>query len=287
VNIKPRRKHTFSGAFLGAAFAALLSTQATAKGAMCHESHVSVDRQNLWVDLQGSDSPTVVFEAGNGNDSSVWTDIAPRVRQLGVRTFVYDRAGLGKSKPRVGPYKVEREVGFLRGALRQCGVRGSLILVAHSYGGLMALLMASADSNVDGIVLLDAAIPQTFTNSEVVVTLAEFRPQYAEVRREAPELAAAIIPLMEAMPASLRRVQAAKVPTNLPIIDVVADSAKYTRDEAKQIHDQGHIAFVAESSARELVIAKGSGHKIMIDSPDTVLYAIERMLTLVGGAQSR
>ncbi len=277
------RRHELkcSIAVLGAAFTVLLPPQARAKGVSCHETSVSVDSQNLWVDLQGHGSPTVVFESGNGNDSSVWAAITPRVRQLGVRTFVYDRAGLGKSRPRVGPYRIDREVGFLARVLRKCEVRGPLILVAHSYGGLMALLMSSANSDVDGIVLLDATVPQTFTEGEVAATLAEVRPQYPEVRRGAPELAATIIPLMEAMPATMQRLKAVTIPRDLPIIDVVADSATYTREDAKAIHDQGHVAFVAQSPARELVTARGSGHKIMIDTPDVAVEAIRRMVTLV------
>ena len=50
---------------------------------------------SLWVSIRGTGSPTVVFEAGGGEDSSVWTELEAEVRnRYAVRTMLYDRAGL-------------------------------------------------------------------------------------------------------------------------------------------------------------------------------------------------
>lgn len=75
----------------------------------------------------------MVFESGNGNDSTVWEVITPRVRALGVRTFAYDRAGLGRSDPAPATYTVEAELGRLQRVLRLCQVTGPILFVAHSY----------------------------------------------------------------------------------------------------------------------------------------------------------
>lgn len=77
----------------------------------------------LWVDDEGAGPVTVVFESGNGKDSTVWDAIAPRVRALGARTFAYDRAGLGRSDPAPATYTVEAELARLQRVLRMCRVR--------------------------------------------------------------------------------------------------------------------------------------------------------------------
>ena len=56
----------------------------------------------------------MVFEAGGGEDSSVWAELGPAVRaRNGVRTMVYDRAGLGRSRPNTPPYRIDDEADAL------------------------------------------------------------------------------------------------------------------------------------------------------------------------------
>jgi pimeloyl-ACP methyl ester carboxylesterase len=61
---------------------------------------VDVGGYGLWMRSQGEGAPTIVFESGGGDDSSVWSNIEPLIRERAeVRTIVYDRAGLGKNLP--------------------------------------------------------------------------------------------------------------------------------------------------------------------------------------------
>src|SRR5262249_22103645 len=161
---------------------------------------------------EGAGEISVAFEAGGGNDSSVWTEIAARIRATGVRTFTYDRAGLGRSGLGPSPYTIEGEVQTLRAAMTACDVRGPVLLVAHSYGGAIALLAAAQDDRVAGLLLIDALVPEATPKSEVDAVLATFRPQYDELRKQAPELAKAMIPLMEAYPVTVQRLDAVRLP---------------------------------------------------------------------------
>jgi len=233
----------------------------------------------LWVQVAGDGEPTVVFEAGGGEDSSAWAKLEPEVRQrIGVRTVLYDRAGLGKSSPAAGPYRIDDEVAALRRALDRFGVRGPLVLVAHSYGGFIATLVAASEPRVVGVVFVDANLPEFFDDAEVAHLQAQLEPRFAQLERTNPALARVMIPLVRAYPDTVRRVRAVTFPPALPTIDIVAEHSWGDTDDENAAMRRAHEAFVAGSPAREAVLATGSGHHVMRDRPDVVIDAIARVV---------
>lgn len=245
--------------------------------APCSGRAVDVGSYRLWTDLQGTGHTTVVFEAGGGADSSVWSAIVPQVRSLGLKTLVYDRAGLGRSEPRPGDYSAGRDARDLRTLLDRCGVDGRVLIVSHSYGGFVTLLTAAEDRRVAGLALVDANVPGYFTPARLDALLAEYRPRYAELRDKAPQLAAVMIPMMEAYPASARAVAAARLPEGLAIIDIVAERSWATTPADAQAMREAHAAFVRASSARSAVLATGSSHNVMGDRPELIVDAVRRL----------
>jgi pimeloyl-ACP methyl ester carboxylesterase len=238
----------------------------------------------LWTSVAGSGSPTVVFEAGGGDDSSVWAPIEPEIRErVGVTTFLYDRAGLGRSDPPpVGEYRIDDEAAALRRALDERSVSGPIILVAHSYGGFVATLVAAADPRVAGAVLVDANLAAFFDEAEVERQLALYTPQFPALEEQAPELARVMIPLMRAYPETARRLRTVDYPPSLPTIDVVAEHSWGATPAQNEAMRRAHAEFVAAApETREAVLAEGSGHYVMRDRPDVVLDAIARMVARV------
>jgi pimeloyl-ACP methyl ester carboxylesterase len=237
------------------------------------------DGPQLWVQVAGDGDPTVVFDAGSGEDSSVWANIEPEVRQrIGVRTVVYDRAGLGKSAPAPGAYRIDDEAAALRHALDRFGVRGSIVLVAHAYGGFVATLVAASDPRVVGVVFVDADLPEFFDDAEIAHLQTQLIPKVAELARSNPALAHVMMPLVQAYPDTVKRVRAVTFPPALPVIDIVAEhSWDDTEDETAAMR-RVHAAFVAASPAREAVLATGSGTQVIRDRPDVVLDAIARIV---------
>src|ERR1043165_2086155 len=133
----------------------------------------------LWAEVRGDGSPTVVFEAGGGEDSSVWADVEQEVRRrLAVRTLVYDRAGLGQSVPTEPPYRIDDEAEALRQELDRHGIAAPVVLVAHSYGGFVSTLVAAADERIAGVVLVDANLASFMDEAQLEKMLATYRPQY-------------------------------------------------------------------------------------------------------------
>jgi pimeloyl-ACP methyl ester carboxylesterase len=224
---------------------------------------------------------TVAFEAGFGNDSTVWSAIAPRIRAAGVQTFVYDRAGMGKSTiDTSAPYSLDNDVHIVTTMWTRCGIEGPIVMVGHSYGGAIGVVAATEDPRIRGVVLVDAMVPGIWPPSELTKNLTTMRAQYDEIRAKAPELAKVAIPWAEALPATLQRLDAVVVPDALPVIDIVAEKGQET-PEATQLWREAHERFTAAHPHRESVLATGSSHKVMIDKPELVVDAILRVVAQV------
>ena len=236
----------------------------------------------LWVSIRGAGSPTVVFEAGGGEDSSVWSELEPEVRdRYRVRTMLYDRAGLGRSPPNPRPYRIDGEADALRLELDRHGITTPVVLVAHSYGGFVATMVAGTDPRVTGVVLVDANLAGFFDDARTERLLATYRPQFAALEQAAPELAKVMIPVVEAYPATVARLRQVDIPAATPIIDIVAERTWVETPEEIEAMRQAHRDFVAASPHRRAVFAEGSGHHVMRDRPEIVLAAIAEVVAAV------
>lgn len=151
------------------------------------------DDRSIWVRCAGTGSPTVVLIAGKGNGAADWLDILapddpvrdapgddlplgmgsivpsddavfPSVARF-TRVCAYDRpdirVGAEVTTPRAQPHTVDADVDDLHAMLDALGESGPYVLVAHSYGGLIADLFARTHPHdVSGLVMLDAATAQ-------------------------------------------------------------------------------------------------------------------------------
>jgi len=103
----------------------------------------------------GKGSPTVVFDAGEGDWSPAWATVQPEVSKW-TRSCSYDRSGAGFSELGPLPTNVERFAEELHSALHNGGIAGPYVLVGHAYGG--DVMRAFADRylrDVAGMVLVD------------------------------------------------------------------------------------------------------------------------------------
>lgn len=118
---------------------------------------IGIGSRRLHLFCAGNTSgPTVVFEAGSGNDSTLWIGIV-RLFARHARACTYDRAGLGWSDPAPGAQTLRNRAEDLQILLTNAGVLGPLILVGHSYGGYIVRSFAKLyPDKVVGIVLVDA-----------------------------------------------------------------------------------------------------------------------------------
>ncbi len=238
----------------------------------------NAEGEGLWMRVSGTGDQTVVFISGNGNDSSVWAGIEAQVRDMGARTVVYDRAGLGQSALTEGPYQIQDEADTLKQALAQNGVEGPLVLVAHSYGGLIAALVAEGDMDVGGVVFVDALLPADLSDKIVSGVLAEYTPRFKALEEAAPALARAIIPVVNAYPETAERMKNVSFAPSVAFIDILAEQTWVSQPEQIAHIQRVHADFVAASDGRSSVLATGSSHNVMRDKPEIIIRAISRML---------
>lgn len=103
----------------------------------------------------GHGSPTVLFEAGLGDQIRAWALVQPAIAKA-TRACAYDRAGLGFSDPSGRPGTPANAVDDLQRLLVAASIKPPYILVGHSLGGMYAQLFADRHrSEVAGMVLVD------------------------------------------------------------------------------------------------------------------------------------
>jgi pimeloyl-ACP methyl ester carboxylesterase len=123
----------------------------------------------------GHGKPTVLFNAGSGDWGATWGAVQSAIARR-TRTCTWDRAGFGFSSASIAPQTIVETTKDLEMALRANKIEGPFIIVAHSLGGLEALLFADHHkSAVVGMVLVDPTFPDTI----------------ARLHKAAPSLAAA------------------------------------------------------------------------------------------------
>ncbi len=231
---------------------------------------------------RGEGSPTLVFESGGGNDSTVWSSVEPEIREkAGVSTILYDRAGLGKSDPKPGPYAIEDEVTTLRRLLDSSGVAGPLMLVTHSYGGFVSYLMAATDSRVVGVAFADANLPEIFDEVVVAEIMAKHEPEIAELERTNSAYARTMVKVLRAFPETARKARTVEFPRSIPAMDITVEHPTVDSQEELAAYHRAHSSFVAGSPFRTGVFAAGSTHFVIRDRPNLVIDTVVRLVKQV------
>jgi len=118
---------------------------------------IDIGGYRLHLHCLGTGEPTVVLEAGLNEFSVVWMQVQIAAAKFS-RTCAYDRAGFGWSERGLLPRTGRNMVSELYALLRRAGIAGPLVLVGHSFGGLLVREYAEAHPDeVVGLVLVDAA----------------------------------------------------------------------------------------------------------------------------------
>ena len=250
--------------------------------ARCQETDTLVDvgghRLHFHI-LRGRGVP-IVFEAGGGDDGTVWDSLLHPIAALtGAPLITYDRAGFGKSEVDAHERDIDKH-GILNGiqglesGLRKLGYGGNIVLVAHSYGGLYATLYATRHPRlVKAAVLVDASTACWFDDAYLRNFVNE-RKKEDTVKAKAENLGryyqAANLPTTVAI------VGRVSFPPTIPVIDLVSEHPPFSDSGDIVRWKNCHTQFAAAQPNRESITAYGSTHYIFKDNPPLVIHAVAK-----------
>jgi pimeloyl-ACP methyl ester carboxylesterase len=262
-----------------------------------------------------SGGPTVVIEQGAGEPWIFWWAIVERVATF-ASVCTYDRAGIGSSDAAPSTRTPLDHARELRRLLDSARIPGPYVLVAHSYGGLIARLFTRDNRrDVAGLVLVDSFEEGVVFQPDVLPMYRRFRKLLAlmafaarvgilrliaKIRRpEASTLPAEIhartealgqspaffrgmsadMKMIDAYDLGLRKPGATGDLGDLPLV-VITHGQAFPGPMAtlEKYWGAGQERLAGLSTRGKLVVAHNSNHMIQQDEPDVVIDAIRGVL---------
>lgn len=118
-----------------------------------------VNGHRMRIHCTGSGSPTIVLDAGLGNDGLIWGGVQPALSKT-TRVCSYDRAGFGWSDPLPPPRDADHIAAELHGLVAAAGIHGPIVLMGHSIAGIYIRDYATRyPADVAGLVFVDGSTP--------------------------------------------------------------------------------------------------------------------------------
>lgn len=117
--------------------------------------------RHLFLECRGTGTPTIVLDAGGGDDHSTWSSEILDPLRAAARTCVYDRAGTGLSDAPPEHRRLMADVvDDLDALLAAARVSGPYLFVGTSFGGQVALATALRHTDeTAGLVEIDSDWP--------------------------------------------------------------------------------------------------------------------------------
>lgn len=256
---------------------------AACAGPAGHDGFVTVAGGQLDVWCDGGPGPAVIFMSAIGGDDSL-EPIAERLRE-DAYVCLYDRPGDGETEPPESPRTAAGDAADLHELLDVIGIPTPVVLVAHSYGGLISLIDAATyPDDVAGMVLIDASHPEQEDRTNVLLTdeqraivAAEFanfpHVDFATSLREAGE-AFGSFPDIPLTVITATRGHEPGCGLGLPCDEIQAVWLEVQSEYAALTPDARHV--LADTS-----------HYVHDDDPDLVISEIEALLDRVTPVEGR
>jgi pimeloyl-ACP methyl ester carboxylesterase len=280
-----------------------------------------VNDHKMHMNCTGSGSPTIVLEAGLGNDALIWGGVQPELAKT-TRVCAYDRAGFGWSEALPAPRDADHIATELHGLLLEAGINGPIVLMGHSMAGMYMRDYATRyPADIVGIVFVDGSTPLQDENPAVKAMMAKGPPQWVMVLLERSALTLGLPRLtgqcsqripgfgahasqleaedichlqMGAIAAETKSIHSSGLETAhtgpygaLPILIISEDPAKMaagTSADMAKAWNQMQEDLKKLSTRSRRIIAKGSTHYVQIDRPELIEKETPLFIEQIRGA---
>lgn len=224
--------------------------------------------------------PAIVLDAGGGEDSSYWSALAPEIaRQTGAEVITYDRAGAGQSDEAPGPWSLTGAVSDLEAGLRALGATRGTILVSHSLAGEIATSITARHPEwFSGAVLVDASVPDFYTDEMIARQAKAHEPLLATLRQAPPTPATRqLLAMAQSFESVSRAYHQIEWPAAVPAAVIVSETTPLPDKSDAQAWRDAQAQFARKAPNRTLTVAAKSSHDVAHDRPDIVLAAVVGM----------
>lgn len=213
----------------------------------------------------------IVFEAGGGNDGSVWLALMDSLRQYTDAPLVaYDRAGFGGSGIDTANISITTEVADLEKALRQLGYPSPYMFVAHSLGGNYVMRFATDNpTKVKGAVFIDTVSPDFMDAERASQTKNLFVDELEAIKKESIGFYYLVLNYEHTSEVMRRATSVLMMP-----ITVVASGLTPFEGKDRRKFRQSLKRFATEKSNRRYVLVKKAQHHVFYDEPGLVTREI-------------
>ena len=228
--------------------------------------------------------PAVLLESGGGADASYWNDLAPTLaRETGAAVITYDRAGYGESDLPNTPYDIRQEVAALWRGLEQLGFTNSLILLGHSYGGMLIMVEACEHADaIRGLVFLDAMNVDFIDAIGGVQALINHPLSQHPFDRSdqkkltKPQLAA--MRVEDGLPGVVEYMRSLSIPQHIPVRVITAGIPWWPKPDENQAWRESHENLAASVKDGKLLVAERSTHLVPDEQPGIIVETVKELV---------
>jgi tetratricopeptide (TPR) repeat protein len=228
--------------------------------------------------VKGKGTP-ILFDAGGGNDGSVWNSILDQTSKITNATLItYDRAGFGTStidtlQTNDSKHGIISNIEDLEIGLKKLGYNKEILLVSHSYGGYLSALYASRHPKlVKGIVLID--VNHNYYEDgyieKVVAGQDKLIPEWKKNNKGIYYMAATILETVKIM-------SEINIPQNIPVVDFVNGIPFQKTTEEIERWKNCHKKYVENNPNVTGIVAHGCGHAIWMANTSLIINSIVKL----------
>ncbi len=220
---------------------------------------IDVGGHGLQIYCSGSGNPTILMDAGWGQDSGVWIGVQSHLGEY--HSCGYNRAGYDPSDSGPEPRDSRQIATEMHALLHNAGFPPPYVLVGHSFGGAnIRMFAAMYPGEVAALVFIDPAHEDYKTVNDTDIRSAESRG-----------LASNIISELRNINSSLEQLRG----TRLPDVPTVVLTSMKGRDQGwYNAHDQ----LVQQVSDGTHLITTESNHNIHVENAELVANTIRMVM---------
>jgi pimeloyl-ACP methyl ester carboxylesterase len=269
---------------------------------------IDIGGYRLHLYCSGSGSPTVVLDFGLDGSYLDWFYVQPKIAQF-ARVCSYDRAGYGWSDPGPKPRVPSIMTEELHTLLERAGEKPPYILVGHSFGALDVRMYAHKfPEQVAGVVFVDGSHPDEllpfYWHKKVWIRLMQLTmpfglPRWRQWCGIGPADAGPVRQAIgcrskpfathyaqwSSFPASADEIRGLGTLGNLPLIVISRDADRVAEDPSDMLFQKREqhwgrlqLSLTHLSTDVTQITAKGSGHSIPVEQPDSIVYAVQSLV---------